>query len=262
MRIPLLILLILLPATAMAGPASFYLEDLTWPEVRERMAQGTDTVIIPTGGTEQNGPHIVIGKHNMIVRYTSGEIARQLNALAAPVLAYVPEGAVNLAEGHMKFPGTISVRDEGFAMVLEDAARSFKLHGFKRICFIGDHGGNQPAQALVAEKLTREWKNDGVVVIQVGDYYTDKQAEEWVKAQHIAAPNPQAHAGFMDASEVMAIDAAGVRSDQMQHFGEKDFPVNGAMGDPMLASAAYGKILLGLKVKEAVEQIRRESGRP
>src|SRR4051812_44646576 len=126
------LILLAAPYAAWAAPQSFYLEDLTWPEVKARMAGGTDTIIIPSGGTEQNGPHIVIGKHNLIVRYTSGQIARQLgNALAAPVIAYVPEGRISPPEGHMMFPGTISLRDEGFALILEDAARSFRQHGFK-----------------------------------------------------------------------------------------------------------------------------------
>ena len=250
-----------LPNAALASD-SFYLEDLTWVEVRERMQHGTDTIIIPTGGTEQNGPHIVIGKHNYIVKYTSGEIAKQLgNALAAPVLAYVPEGPIAPPSGHMMFPGTISARDESFAMILEDAARSFKQHGFKHICFIGDHGGNQAMQAQVAEKLTKEWKNDGVTVLQVGDYYTDKNADDWVLAQNAArkfnVENASAHAGFMDAAEMMAIDPTGVRPGLIAHYAERDFLKNGVMGDPSEATAEYGKALLGFKVKAAVDQIKK-----
>ncbi len=261
MKYPVFALLLLITSPALAGP-SFYLEDLTWPELKERMLHGTDTVIIPTGGTEQNGPHIAIGKHNMIVYYTSGAIAKALgNAVAAPVLAYVPEGPITPASGHMMFPGTISVREEGFAMVLEDAARSFKQHGFKHICFIGDHGGNQDAQAKVAEKLTQEWKDQGVSVLQVSDYYTDRLADEWVDKQKIAktlhVENASAHAGFMDAAEVMAIDPSAVRSGLIKHYAEKDFDVNGARGDPSEATAEYGKALLALKVQSAVEQIRK-----
>lgn len=251
-----LILLLLVPASAFAAD-SYYLEDLTWPEVKQRMLAGTDTIIIPTGGTEQNGPHIAIGKHNRIVRYTSGEIARTLgNALAAPVLAYVPEGPIAPPSGHMLFPGTISVTDEHFAAVLEDAARSFEQHGFKHICFIGDHGGNQAAQAAVANKLTKEWKDQGVTVLQVGDYYTDKAASDWA-AQALHLQNAAAHAGFMDAAEMMAIDPGSVRPALIRHYTEKDFPVNGVMGDPSEATAEYGEKLLAFKVKAAVEQIRK-----
>lgn len=241
---------------------SYYLEDLTWTEVRERMQHGTNTIIIPTGGTEQNGPHVVIGKHNRIVRYTSGEIARQLgNALAAPVLAYVPEGPISPPSGHMLFPGTISVREEGFALILEDAARSFKQHGFRHICFIGDHGGNQEAQAKVADKLSKEWKDEGVSVLQVGDYYTNSAADAWVAAQtqskRLQVTNASAHGGFMDTSEMMAIDAKGVRSELIKAYQEKDSASTGVAGNPSEASAEYGKKLLELKVQSAVGQISK-----
>jgi creatinine amidohydrolase/Fe(II)-dependent formamide hydrolase-like protein len=251
-------LMIFSPLASYAAPDSVYLEDFTWPEVKERLLAGTDTIIIPSGGTEQNGPHIVIGKHNWIVRYTSGEIAKELgNALAAPVIAYVPEGRISPPEGHMLFPGTISLSEDGFARILEDAARSFKQHGFKHICFIGDHGGNQSAQQAVADKLNKEWKSEGVTVLHVSDYYTNQGAADWVAAQKLGVENAAAHAGFMDAAETMALNPQGVRTALIKHYTEKDFPANGAMGDPSAATAEYGKALLALKVKAAVEQIRK-----
>ena len=52
--------------------------------------------------------------------------------------------------GHMRFPGTITIPEQAFEQVLEDAARSFKLHGFRDIVFIGDHGGYQKNEQAVA----------------------------------------------------------------------------------------------------------------
>lgn len=252
-------LLVSLPSVAAAD--SFYLEDLTWPEVKERMAHGTDTIIIPSGGTEQNGPHIVIGKHNRIVHFTSVAIAKQLgNALAAPVIAYVPEGAVNPPDGHMLFPGTISVSDEHFAGILEDAARSFKAHGFKRICFIGDHGGNQAAQKKVADLLNKEWSGSGVKVIAVSDYYEDKDATAWAKGKKLGGKDAQAHAGFMDTAEAMAVDRKNVREKLITSDNGTNFSKTGVLGDPTGASTEYGRQLLAFKVKAAVDQIKRETG--
>src|SRR5690606_12679332 len=92
--------LIVLPAHA-AYPAGVYMEDMTWMEIRDRIQEGADTVIVPTGGTEQNGPHLVTGKHNDIVRYTGGEIAKRLgHTLVAPVVKFVPEGRIDPPEGH------------------------------------------------------------------------------------------------------------------------------------------------------------------
>src|SRR5205085_7386849 len=94
---------------SLPNPNSVFLEELTWVEVRDAIAAGKTTVIIPTGGTEQNGPHMVLGKHNYLVKYKAGEVAKRLgNALVAPVVAYVPEGDVNPPTGHMRFAGTIT----------------------------------------------------------------------------------------------------------------------------------------------------------
>src|SRR5579863_4074805 len=148
----------LAPAARAAGPASLFIEELTWTELRELIAAGTTTVIIPIGGTEQNGPHMAIGKHNVRVKLLAGRIAAALgNALVAPVVAYVPEGSVDPPSSHMRFAGTISIPVDVFERTLEAAARSFAVHGFRDIVFIGDHGGYQRSEEAVAKRLNREW---------------------------------------------------------------------------------------------------------
>ncbi len=118
-------------------PDTVFLEELTWTEVRDAIQAGKTTVIIATGGTEQNGPHMVLGKHNFIVKHTAEQIARRLgDALVAPVVAYVPEGELDPATGHMRFSGTITLPNEYFMKLVEYAARSFRVHGFKDIVLI------------------------------------------------------------------------------------------------------------------------------
>src|SRR5205085_10816139 len=56
-----------------APPTSLYIENLTWPEVQRAIAKGKNTAIIYIGSTEQNGPHMAIGKHNFIAHYVAGE---------------------------------------------------------------------------------------------------------------------------------------------------------------------------------------------
>ena len=135
---------------------SIFLEDLTWTELRDEIGTGKTTIIVPIGGTEQNGPAMALGKHNRRVKLLCERIAVSLgNALIAPVVAYVPEGNVSPPSGHMRFPGTISVPEAEFETILEYAARSFKLHGFKDVVFLGDHGGYQADEKNVANKLNR-----------------------------------------------------------------------------------------------------------
>src|SRR6184192_2271933 len=116
--------LILMPGTAARAqpPDTVFLEELTWTELRTLVQSGKTTIILPIGGTEQNGPHMALGKHNIRVKALSERIARALgNALVAPVIAYVPEGNVDPPTGHMRFPGTITVSDEVFVKVIEFA---------------------------------------------------------------------------------------------------------------------------------------------
>src|SRR5262245_62516498 len=98
--------LVLAGATPSSGevPDSVFLEDLTWTELRDLVQAGKTTIIVPVGGTEQNGPHMAIGKHNARVRVLSDRIARGLgNALVAPVVAYVPGGRLQPPRGRLRF---------------------------------------------------------------------------------------------------------------------------------------------------------------
>ncbi|HET7874617.1 MAG TPA: creatininase family protein [Methylomirabilota bacterium] len=85
----LLCLLLVGASRALAQvPDTVFLEELTWTELRDLIQSRKTTVIVPIGGTEQNGPHMALGKHNVGVMF-SERIARALgNALVAPVLAY------------------------------------------------------------------------------------------------------------------------------------------------------------------------------
>ena len=86
-------------------PDTVFLEELTWTEVRDAIRGGTTTIILPTAGIEQNGPHMVLGKHKFIINHTSQKIARQLGkTLVAPVMTYVPEGDLDPSSSHMRFP--------------------------------------------------------------------------------------------------------------------------------------------------------------
>ena len=162
---------------------------MTWTEVRDAIAAGRTTVIVPVGGTEQSGPHMALGKHNVRARVLAGRIATQLgNALVAPVVAYVPEGDVAGASGHIRFAGTISVTPEAFRGVLDGAARSFRRAGFRDIVLIGDHGGYQSDLAAVAAKLNREWSATKVRVHFIPEYY--KAAGRAVR-RRLAPARPQ-----------------------------------------------------------------------
>ncbi len=237
-------------------PDSVFIERLTWEEVRDAIAAGKTTVIVPTGGTEQNGPHMAIGKHNIRVAANAEAIARRLgNALVAPVLAYVPEGTITPPSGHMRFAGTISLPDRIFREVLEYAARSLKQHGFTDIVFIGDSGPNQPGQTAVAAMLNAEWAGSNVRVHAIESYYRgdpEGDVAEMMK-RGIRKEEIGNHADVSDTSRLMAIDPSMVRVSKLAAGDGK----NGVQGDPRHSSADLGRVLNERTVSRTVELIRK-----
>lgn len=234
-----------------------FIEDMTWMEVQQAINSGFSTVLIPTGGTEQNGAHMVLGKHNFIVKYTAGRIAEQLGkTLVAPVIAYVPEGNITPASEHMRFAGTLSVPETVFAQTLEATASSLKQHGFKVIAFIGDSGGNQTAQQQVATKLNQLWRSQGVKVLQVNRYYDLKQPLSYLNNHGFSALEIGQHAGIRDTSELMVVYPQGIRTVQLADNSQADFVKVGSDGDTTKASSILGQHLLELKISAAVDQIK------
>ena len=153
-------------------PNTVWIEEMTWMDVRDSLKAGNTTAIIATGGMEPNGPWLVTGKHNYVLKTNCEAIARKLgNALCAPIVEYVPEGRIEPPSGHMRSPGTISLREETFVALLTDIAHSLKVHGFKNIIMIGDSGGNQNGQKIVADKLTAQFAGAALVATIPG-YYT------------------------------------------------------------------------------------------
>ena len=230
-----------------------FLEELTWTELRDLVKSGKTTIIVPIGGTEQNGPHMALGKHNRRVHLLSEKIALALgNALVAPVIAYVPEGAVNPPTEHMRFPGTITVPEDAFEKILESTGRSFKLAGFRDIVFLGDHGGYQRAEKAVAARLDREWSATDVRAHAIEEYYRASEAEfpRLLKSKGYREEEVGTHAGLADTSLMLAVDPSLVRTNRLR-------PGDGAYGDPARSNPQLGQLGVDLIVTRTVETIRK-----
>jgi creatinine amidohydrolase len=243
------------PVLAQPKTDSVFIEELTWVEVRDAIAAGKTTIIIPTGGTEQNGPHMVLGKHNFLVRYKAGEIAKTLgDTLVAPVMAYVPEGDVNPPTGHMRYAGTITTPQDVYEKVLEYAARSLRQHGFRDIALIGDSGGNQAGQKAVSELLNKEWAGTNVRVHHITDYYPGR-GDAIAMSQGLTMEEVGGHAGSQDTTSFLYLDPSKLRVDKF--FVGKANDGQGHTGDPRKATAAIGKLILEAQISDAANQIRK-----
>jgi creatinine amidohydrolase/Fe(II)-dependent formamide hydrolase-like protein len=257
--------LALMPVLALAAhaqpPTTVFLEELTWTELRDAIAAGKTTAIIPIGGTEQSGPAIALGKHNERVKFLSARIARALgDAIVAPVIAYVPEGGIDPPTSHMRFAGTITIPDDAFERTLEYAARSLRAHGVRDIVLLGDHGGYQQDLKQVADRLNREWAGSRVRVHAIDEYYRASQEgfAKLLRERGYADSEIGTHAALADTSLMLAIDPAAVRVDALK-AGTKLGAAEGVYGgDPRRASAELGQLGVDQIVARTVAAIRAE----
>ena len=247
---------------------SVWIEELTWMEVRDAIRAGHTTVIVPTGGIEQNGPYVATGKHNYVLQATAEAIARRLgNTLVAPVVKFVPEGRIDPPAGHMRYPGTISVSQDTFVALLTDIVSSLKQHGFREILLIGDSGGNSAGMQKVADALTAKWQGAGVRVHHIREYYeTDMWSFDYLKEIGIkqmpdvrSASRAGIHDDYHYESIIMTVDPTHVRVKERQAKGL--FSINGVDMNPPEAAIENGKKLVEYRARLTVDAIRKAVSR-
>jgi creatinine amidohydrolase/Fe(II)-dependent formamide hydrolase-like protein len=250
--------LVLIASTASAQTRSVFTEELTSYEIRDAIAAGKTSAIIFAGGIEQNGPHMALAKHNVIARYVAGQMAERLgNALVLPIMPFSPAGDPVAKNGHMRFPGTVSISPEAFFGVMRSVAQSAAAAGFRNIFLMGDHGGGQAELRLAAEGLDADWRARGVRVYYVSDVNTKagQQINAYLKEHRIVGGG---HAAVAETAQVMFLDQGKrlVHADQFAVSAAGPEPTTGVGGNPTAATAEMGRQFLEYKITAGVDQIR------
>jgi creatinine amidohydrolase/Fe(II)-dependent formamide hydrolase-like protein len=234
---------------------SVFIEDLTWMEVRDAMRAGKTTALVATGGVEQNGPYLVTGKHNVVLRAMTESIARKLgNVLVAPIIAFVPEGDFDPPTGHMRYPGTISLSDETYKALLRDVASSLKTHGFQHIIFIGDSGGNQEGMKEVAAELDKRFAGKPGVHF-IPEFYDYPGLMTWLETQGYKQVDQGIHDDYGITSIMATVDPKSVRYRERQIKGLDS--INGIKITPIEKTQEAGRKAIEWRTQKAVEAIRK-----
>jgi creatinine amidohydrolase len=186
------------------------LELLTHTEVYDKIHNEAKTsVLVVTGGTEERGPHDVLGGHTIMARHRAIEIARRLgNALVAPVLP-IAVAATGLRENTNQ-PGGVQMPADVFKSVQIAMIESMAMNGFKDIFVMGDHGGGQPQIKEAVEEEDKKLSAKGVRVYYINDFYqkTHDDVDMYMYEHKLPIGG---HGAMMETSEMLYWEpAAGV----------------------------------------------------
>lgn len=287
-----------LPAVALAQAAQpmnvkdiVEIEMLTHSEISNKIHnEGKTSVLIMTGGTEERGPHDVLGGHTFMAHNKGVEIAKKLgNALVAPVLP-IAVSATGLRE-NTNTPGGVQLPPDVFKAVQVAEIESMAMNGFKDIFLMGDHGGGQQEMRQAAEEEDKKLSAKGVRVYYIGDFYTKSHDDIDLYFYEHKLPIG-GHGAVMDTSEMMywepapgmyvrpiyktvPFDSTGQTPEQWKaardarlagqpaptgggQRGQNGPPVNnGLTGDPHPSSKEIGKVMVDIGVNNAVAQIKK-----
>ena len=177
-----------------AKPATVFLGEMTDPEVRAALER-TQTIIIPTGSTEQHGPHGPLLTDAIVPTEVGRRVAERIGALVGPAINYA------LSYPHVGFTGVVHIRVATFMSLIEDLCASYASIGFTRIVFLNGHYDNTYAIAYACATAA-ERMPAGVDAFPV-NYWDGMTAEE---AGEFFGPTTGLHANRGETSAVMAID--------------------------------------------------------
>jgi len=119
--------------------------EMNWMMVEEYLRRD-DRCVLPLGSTEQHA-YLSLSVDSILAERLAIDAAEPLGVPVFPVLSY------GITPYFRAFPGTISLRVQTYLAIVRDMLDSIAGHGFKRVLIVNGHGGNVPAQGLVAEWL-------------------------------------------------------------------------------------------------------------
>jgi creatinine amidohydrolase/Fe(II)-dependent formamide hydrolase-like protein len=233
-------------------PRSLDTTELTWPEVRDAIAEGYDTILVAAGSIEQHGPHLPEMTDTLIGTHLVRAIAERLpHTLQGPTIS------IGCSEHHMAFAGTVTLRTETFIAVVRDVAHALAHHGFRTIAFIPSHGGNFAPLDAAMRGLNDEL--GGAKAVAFSDLVGFVGVLNGVAAQFdITSEVSGAHAGEGETSldlllrpDLVRMEhaAAGYVGPFNQAVSETIFKkgmpaltANGILGDARPATAAHGRV--------------------
>jgi len=238
----------------------YLISEMTWPELK-KVAEEKETIILPAGSNENNGPHLPLSLDSIVAYEISLKLAKETGLPVAPL---IPWGNSSL---FARYPGTIVIRSEILSEIIIDICRSLARHGFKRFLVLTPHLPNIWAFNIAGETLRRE----GYLVITV----------DWWRLQNKLCADlaegksfPMGHASELATSLLFALRPDLIRLDQMKAetpsnpFYLKhgaDYPVLflyndmkqlsecGVIGDPSKASREKGEEIIKRCMKYLVE---------
>ncbi|MDT8410488.1 MAG: creatininase family protein [Wenzhouxiangellaceae bacterium] len=234
------------------------LQQATWPDI-EAYLEHSDALVIPIGSTEQHGPNGLLGTDALCPEFVAAGMAEQ-GILVAPTLS------IGVAQHHLAFPGSITLRPSTMIAVIHDLVRSLAGQGFRRFYFLNGHGGNiATVQAAFAEIWT-EYSfstRPSHLKLELANWFAGPRVKRLsaqlfgdAEGSH-ATPSEVSltYYAFPDAARDVTIDPQRAPNGKIRDASDyrNTFPDGRIGSEPGLASAGHGEKFYRAALEDAME---------
>jgi creatinine amidohydrolase len=233
---------------------------MSWPQIKNKIDSGYDTVIIVLASTEQHGLHLAECTDEIIgLGFACGLADRLKNALVAPPI--IP----GLSEHHLALPGSLSLRKEIFRGIAENYVDCYIRHGFKKFIFVSSHGGNMQETKSIVEEMQTAYP-DKLFINTVSLEMLMKLLSSFEKQYNMPVGSCGGHACAFETSVMLYLEPELVNMektragfvgipdktllDNMFNYGIVGISEIGVIGDPTLATVELGEIFFNAVLDE------------
>jgi len=235
----------------------------TWVEV-EAYLQRSRGIIVPIGSCEQHGPTGLIGTDAICPEVIAWQVGKDIDALVAPTLP------LGMAQHHMGFPGSITLRPTTLIALVKDVVQSLARHGFERIYFLNGHGGNIPivqsAFQEVYTELSLNPQSNSKLRCRLGNWFAGRRVMELAQrlyghqeGQH-ATPSEVSLTWFAYPDSIKTAKLVPQIAPTDRFYDCEDyrrrFPDGRIGSNPDLATVAHGEQLQVAGVADVIDGYR------
>ncbi len=234
---------------------------LTWEEMNEAISR-QPVVVLPTGSTEQHGPHMPLDVDSFLCETVCLEAARR----APETMLVLPPVSYGLNRHHIDFPGTIHIEPDIYIGFCLNIAKSVAYHGFRKILIVNGHGSNTPMNDLAARKTTLETESlcasvnyfalalEAFESVRETDTIAHADELETSLYLHLAPERVRMHKAVRDgdvAGEFLSSDSVAKYPVRFADYWGR-WTRTGVHGDPRKATAEKGKLIFETAVEKLI----------
>jgi len=246
-----------------AGINSVWIEELTQPEFRDMIKDGYTTVLILTGGVEDNSANLAMGKHNINNKLLGEMIARRMGkTLVAPLVTLEPGNAGTDVRAGRAGP---MISQATYRALLFDIGNYLRSMGFTEIYYLGDSGGNTAGMRFAADSLTKVYAGSAqpVSVKHIAEYYNHTSHVQPYIQNELKIPEQiriGASQGSSGLHEELGIDATmaladpqSIRFEQRVKAGQAE--INGIKFESLAWLQELGRKVADVRVTTTINAI-------